>query len=246
MFCLAQNGKGVVFYGEIRCIGIGAKNGPERVALLVFDKSLSSYVVQKDSLDNLQSTEVKEYYENKSGGGGTFIKGPLHKTKCGFQVYTDWLNDSVYSSYHWENYVYIKEKKYTINWKLLNETKKIGNFDCKKAIGIFRGREYTAWYTEKIPVPYGPWKLQGLPGLILEAYNKEQEIYFVAKNVEFPSKSTTEISKVIKPKDMNWISQKEFLKWCDARQQEIYERGILMKIDMIRASLVNDFKEISE
>lgn len=246
--CSAQikKEKGVVFYGEIRCLRSGAKNGPERIALLVFDKTQSSYVVEKDSLDNLQSTEFKEFYENKSGKGGSFIMGSLYKSKCGFQVYTNWEKDSVFSTYVWENYVYVKEKKVTIDWKLINETKKIGNFECKKAIGTFRGREYTAWYAEDIPIPYGPWKLQGLPGLILEAYNKEQEIYFVAKNVDYPSKSTTEISKVIKPKDMAWLSQKEFLKWSDDRLQEIYERLLLMKIKGIRAPMVDEFKEISE
>ena len=121
-----------------------------------------------------------------------------------------------------------------------------GNFECKKAVGIFRGREYTAWYTENIPIPYGPWKLQGLPGLILEAYNAEQEIYFVAKNINYPSESSTEISKVIKPKNSTWLSQKEFLTWCDARQLEIYEKLILMKINGILASREDTFKEISE
>lgn len=246
--CIAQieQNKGVVLYGETKCLRLGAKNGPERIALLVFDKVQSSYVVAKDSLDNLQTTEFKEYYENKSGKGGSFIMGSLYSSKCGFQVYTNWKKDSVYSSYVWEKYVYVKEKKMTINWKLINETKKIGNFECKKAVGIFRGREYTAWYAENIPVPYGPWKLQGLPGLILEAYNKEQEIYFLAKKVEYPSKNETEISTVLKPKSMSWISQKEFLQWSDDRLQEIYEKLILMKIKGIRDSMVNQFKEISE
>ena len=32
----------------------------------------------------------------------------------------------------------------------------------------FRGRNYMAWFCAGIPLPYGPWKMGGLPGLITE------------------------------------------------------------------------------
>lgn len=66
------------------------------------------------------------------------------------------------------NYYHFEEDVPIIKWKLINETKKIGGFNCKKAIGKFRGRTYTAWYTEEIPINAGPRKLKGLSGLILE------------------------------------------------------------------------------
>ncbi|WCM41731.1 GLPGLI family protein [Flavobacterium sp. CBA20B-1] len=66
------------------------------------------------------------------------------------------------------DYYHFEEDVPEIKWKLINETKKIGGFTCKKATGKFRGRNYTAWYTEEIPVNAGPWKLKGLTGLILE------------------------------------------------------------------------------
>ena len=47
----------------------------------------------------------------------------------------------------------------------------------------FRGRLYTAWYYPDIPLPIGPWKLQGLPGIILEAYDAEAFFHAVFQAV---------------------------------------------------------------
>ena len=41
--------------------------------------------------------------------------------------------------------------------------------ECKKATTNFRGRYWEVWYTEEIPISQGPWKLCGLPGMILKA-----------------------------------------------------------------------------
>lgn len=63
-----------------------------------------------------------------------------------------------------------------ISWKLLNEEKKINNYKVKKATTNLFGRTWEAWYTEDIPVSYGPYKFHGLPGLILDI--KDFEGYF--------------------------------------------------------------------
>ena len=45
----------------------------------------------------------------------------------------------------------------------------IADYACQKARCNFRGRQWTVWYTLDIPYSNGPWKLGGLPGLILKA-----------------------------------------------------------------------------
>ena len=91
---------------------------------------------------------------------------------------------------------------------ITDETKKIGTYEVQKATARFRGRDYTAWFTSEIPLPYGPWKLVGLPGLILEAYDTNKEIYWYFKNIQYP----TEKSYLLKPIDnpnSSWISFEE-------------------------------------
>lgn len=81
----------------------------------------------------------------------------------------------------------IKEALPELDWKIdWNSHKKINQFNCQKATASFRGRTYTAWFTISIPVPHGPWKLGGLPGLMLEVYSDHHEIWFLMRSVSFP------------------------------------------------------------
>jgi len=64
------------------------------------------------------------------------------------------------------------------NWKISNERTKKSNYNCIKATTSFRGRFYTAWFTEDIPIHNGPWKFCGLPGLIVEINDSENKFVF--------------------------------------------------------------------
>jgi GLPGLI family protein len=77
-----------------------------------------------------------------------------------------------FTSNHQGNKVLVRDSLPNYSWDISgNETKRIGDFLCKKASTIFRGSQIIAWYAEELNVPFGPWKFKGLPGLILELYN---------------------------------------------------------------------------
>jgi Protein of unknown function (Porph_ging). len=63
-------------------------------------------------------------------------------------------------------------------WTLLSERKDIQGYLCQKAMAAFKGRKWTAWYTTEIPISDGPWKLSGLPGLILDAVDSDSLFHF--------------------------------------------------------------------
>lgn len=60
-----------------------------------------------------------------------------------------------------------------IDWKMTEDTLTVGGYLCQKAVGKYAGRKWTAWYTEDIATTAGPWKLRGLPGLIMKAVDAD-------------------------------------------------------------------------
>ncbi len=62
-----------------------------------------------------------------------------------------------------------REERKPIAWTLSDDTLTVGGYLCKTATCQLHGRKWTALYSEDIPTSAGPWKLCGLPGLVLKA-----------------------------------------------------------------------------
>ena len=56
-----------------------------------------------------------------------------------------------------------------IVWTLTDDTLTVGGYLCQQATATHRGVAWTVCYTEEIPSSAGPWRLRGLPGLIVKA-----------------------------------------------------------------------------
>ena len=56
-----------------------------------------------------------------------------------------------------------------IVWTLTNDTLTVSGYYCQTAMATHRGVAWTVCYTEEIPSSAGPWRLRGLPGLIIKA-----------------------------------------------------------------------------
>lgn len=79
---------------------------------------------------------------------------------------------------------YYKEKAIDTIWKIDQETKQYNKYTCQKATATWRGRSYTAWFTEQIPIAEGPYKFSGLPGLIVELYDDDKDYHFKLTSFE--------------------------------------------------------------
>lgn len=77
------------------------------------------------------------------------------------------------------NRFFYTEQLPDFNWKLADDTLTVGGYLCQKAVGKYGGRTWTVWYSEDVPTSFGPWKLRGLPGMILKAEDKDGIFSFV-------------------------------------------------------------------
>jgi GLPGLI family protein len=127
-----------------------------------------------------------------------------------------------------------------IVWKIGADTSTFGGLHCQKATCHFKGRDYTVWFCPDLPVHIGPWKLNGLPGVIVDAHDAKNEVVFkfdgFEKAVPAPPKNETAVAEKDQPPilrglddDMNLIgtppgtiktTQKEFDKLKETMQKD--------------------------
>ncbi len=69
-------------------------------------------------------------------------------------------------------------------WQIQSDTMTINTYPCQKATCRFKGRDYDAWFTTEIPISEGPWKLYGLPGLIIKATDSEGHYTFECTGIQ--------------------------------------------------------------
>lgn len=69
-------------------------------------------------------------------------------------------------------------------WTLHNDTMTVLEHRCQKATCHWRGRDFVAWFAKDIPIRRGPWKFNGLPGLILKLYDTDRFYTFEAVNLK--------------------------------------------------------------
>ena len=107
-------------------------------------------------------------------------------------------------------YVENKEKQL---WRMEGGSLSVCGYDCKKATATFRGRNYTAWYTEQIPISDGPWKFWGLPGLILQITDDKKEYNFECIAINKP----IEINQI-------FITKKDYINTTKAKFNDAYKK----------------------
>lgn len=212
----SQTGK--VTYGLVLNFD-GLNNKQSKIDLFfTHSKSLFTYQFNQNDTPKLKNEEIKKKNDevNISVGVENDPVGNLYLNDLSSGTFT--CREAVFEDFKMKFYKYKDDLGGKIKWDLKDEFKTISNYKCQKAVGNFRGRTYEAWFTSEIPLSFGPWKLAGLPGLILEVYDLKHEIYYTAEKIEIPFEKAIELVN-ISIKDGE-LSHKEFVD----RNRQVSER----------------------
>jgi GLPGLI family protein len=71
-----------------------------------------------------------------------------------------------------------------IRWVLYSDTKIINGVKCQMAATNKFGRRWIAYFSKEYPQSLGPYKFNGLPGLIFELYDTRDDYHFTAIKIE--------------------------------------------------------------
>ncbi|HRG18090.1 MAG TPA: GLPGLI family protein [Flavobacterium lutivivi] len=194
------------------------KKASEKKYSLIFNKTESLFEEEKELTKPQAGSMVVTI--DFSGGGKKYLNLKENITKCEDEIFgKEFL---------------IEEPLKKMEWKLIDETKKIGDYTCQKAELIIpvsekdlkeyeeflkrdavkpqlfkmdkpQDKKIVAWYTPEIPVALGPNNYWGLSGLILEL--NEENLIFLCSKVTLSNKAKYTINP---PSNGKKVSQKEF------------------------------------
>ncbi|MBD5337495.1 MAG: GLPGLI family protein [Bacteroides sp.] len=192
------------------------KNGKVDVknqyVLLANAKESKFYSPITEYIDSLNSTPegVAQWQEMTRGA---YLSGNMDKIprKDGSYYVVKSISDNIlhyYDSAGLDKFVY-EETSEEWTWEISDSTKNILGYECVKAKTDFHGRKWTVWFSPEIPLSNGPWKLGGLPGVILEASTDDDKYSFVAIGIQQTSKI---IIPVYLADDYEKTDRKSFLK----------------------------------
>ena len=108
------------------------------------------------------------------------------------------------------------------NWQLTGDTATIAGYKSQKAICDFGGRSWTAWFAPEIPFNDGPYKFNGLPGLIIKLHDNHNHYVFDIESIERPN---IELMIDFRKKDFIETTKQGFFMAKDSFRKDIIDRA---------------------
>lgn len=219
--------KGEVVYERILTFGEASKT----TFRLYFDTERSVFIEQDPA------PAEQRVQHSGSEEGGTLDFNIRLGSGAAYAVFTDFSKNQLISrtTGAGSRTILVQEALPVISWKIEEERKTIGRFLCRKALGHFRGRTYTAWFTADIAIQNGPWKFNGLPGLILEVYDDKGEVYFGVRSVKVPADFRETVLE-LRNEGYRTLSLKEYIR---EREHQVSEVLTAIQSKLPRGASVN-------
>ncbi len=110
----------------------------------------------------------------------------------------------------------------TLAWRLTDERSEFLGYLSQKATAVHDSTTIEAWFTPEIPVPAGPARYGGLPGLILVLTLNDGQTTFVAQEL---SLAPLDEAVLVPPKKGKKVTREEFETIVEEKMKEMKADG---------------------
>ena len=165
----AQNKR---FIYEYKFISDSTKIDDVKTEMMVWDTTKDGSKYYSYTVFNSDSIMKVDLEKQLAATGSINVKSDMRKGDVRYSVtktYPDY-KINLHRRLGMDAYNISDDRK--INWKILPEKEKIGEWNAQKAEADFAGRHWIAWFSTEIPIQDGPYKFRGLPGLIVKIEDK--------------------------------------------------------------------------
>lgn len=178
--------KAIVHYKFSHVRDTSAKDKPytENMVLYLGQTAIAYKSFDRKTQDALMRKQVEQQLAEQKGSTNINVKVTNTKSITRAEIYQFPVAGKMMRLESLITPYLIEETMPVINWKISADTASFGTLHCQKATAHFKGRDYTAWFCPDLPFRAGPWKLNGLPGLIVEAYDTNKEVEFKFDGME--------------------------------------------------------------
>lgn len=211
-FCNAQGINYKITYKETigENVVYGTKEGVIHDSIIVPKSTQNGFLIGNTKRATYHSDFLLiSTKKNKLPNGATSVDTRYNLAVC---VFKDFITKKqIFESlghpdFDEPNYVVFRDLNY-YKWTLKNETRKIGKFNCKKAIGINQLNEKaTCWYTDELGIIGAPKCFDGIPGLAIQVKSEYENTLFELIKIEYPK--TIKFKK--RSKDFEIVSEQKY------------------------------------
>lgn len=134
---------------------------PERMNLFIGDRTTWFLNVDLAQLDSLYTVDKNKGAILQYGFSFVYRDVPARR-----------IREVIRVPFAREQAIFYREPEPDFDWQLGTADTVICGYRCTDATATFRGREWRVWFAPELPFSAGPWKLAGLPGLILRAADR--------------------------------------------------------------------------
>jgi GLPGLI family protein len=187
--------------------------------LLFIGRTMSKFVNSANYISDTTTRkfttekQIVDYMSNPQRQPVAFVYEIYKNYPKGKLTFTDVIPSDMYK---------YEEDLNLFEWTITNDTATFCSYKAQKATCDFGGRSWIAWFSPDIPYSDGPYKFNGLPGLIVKVYDTRNHYVFELLSLGKPGKS---VMIDIEDKDYLVTTKQGFFQAEDSFKADIVNRA---------------------